>query len=194
MRSHLLREFGIADCAVETFVRPDPLGAIRIWLRAESQPLIGLDIDGARKLQKRMAGTGEFAQAKLMAGRIIEASLNPGEPRSRIDLTIPGALSLYAVRELVRSKDDTRDRRIIITTTGNALLADADHNLDSAGILLAFERWKAGSHSCGEFAARKNDWIAYNLSRLIQAWPDPKSVKLFEPRQVTMAEGEQQLQ
>lgn len=194
MRSHLLREFGIADCAVDTFVRPDPMGAIRIWLRAENQPLVGLDIDSATRLRKRMALTGEFAQAKLMAGRIIEASLSPAEPRSRIDLTIPGALSLYSVRELIRSKDDTSDRRIIITTTGTAILADANHNFDPTGILLAFERWQARSNSCGDLAARKNDWVAYNLSRLIEAWPDPKSGKSFESQRRDVSEAVLQLQ
>jgi len=194
MRSYLFREFGIADCAVETFVSPDPMGTTRIWLRAENQPLVGLDIESATRLRKRMALTGEFAQAKLMAGRIIEASLSPAEPRSRIDLTIPGTLSLYSVRELIRSKDDTSDRRIIITTTGTAILADADHNFDPTGILLSFERWQGGSSSCGELAARKNDWVAYNLSRLIQAWPDPKSGKPFELSKTETGKAALQLQ
>ena len=93
----------------------------------------------------------------------------------KIDLKVPGALTLDTVRQLLGSKDDSEHRQLRVTNDGIAFLSDdvGFDNIDD--VLFRFETWIARNGYCGPDAAADDEWVREVYNDLKTNWPEPKS-------------------
>lgn len=92
-----------------------------------------------------------------------------------IDLSVPGALTMDAVRRLIASKDDSQDRQLRVTTSGKVFISDEIGNINLSGILFRLETWIQGNGYCGVDAAKDDKWVEIVLEDLDRNWPNPSS-------------------
>jgi hypothetical protein len=92
-----------------------------------------------------------------------------------IDLTDPSSFTLAAVRALIASKDDSRNRQLRVTKRGIAYLSDEVGNRNIDDLAFRFETWNAGNGYCGAKAASDAKWVKEVFDDLKENWPNPKS-------------------
>ncbi len=66
MKSKFFKAFGIPDTECEIEPRLDEHDMPRLFFRSKGNPGFGLDLTGARKLQRLMTQAGEIDQAKVI--------------------------------------------------------------------------------------------------------------------------------
>jgi hypothetical protein len=96
-----------------------------------------------------------------------------------IDLNVPNALTLEAVRKLIASKDDSQHRQLRVTTSGKAFLSDDCGSVNLSGILFRLETWCAGNDYCGSNAAQDEKWVKTIFKIIDQNWPTPSSAYIY---------------
>lgn len=90
-----------------------------------------------------------------------------------IDLNKPGALTLEAVVELLRSKDDSQNRQVRVSNTGIVYLSDDVGNQNLNDVVCRFETFCALNQYTGNTVKSSQDhvnWIYEELKR----WPNMK--------------------
>ena len=78
--------------------------------------------------------------------------------------------TVEAVRSLLASKDDSRNRQLRVFEDGTVELSDVVGNRDLTGVKFRFETWGAGNGYCGPEAARKDSWVKEVHKDIKTAW------------------------
>ncbi len=87
-----------------------------------------------------------------------------------IDLTDPDDFTIENRRELLASKDYSRNRQLRVTTDGRAFLSDEVGNTNLNGIKFRFETWGAGNGYCGKKAAASDRYVLQIYEDLNNSW------------------------
>jgi hypothetical protein len=129
---------------------------------------------GASSIAKRSLCGIEMRPDRVYYVRHDDRSLK--EPIAmEIDLSVPGALTLDAVRRLIASKDDSKNRQLRVATSGKAFISDDIGNINLSEILFRLETWIQENGYCGVEAAQDDKWVETVFNDLAQNWPNPSS-------------------
>ena len=91
-----------------------------------------------------------------------------------IDLNIPDALTIEAVRALLSSASDDEHTQLRVSKAGIAYLSSGIvGGQDIEGLLFRLETWAAGSGYVGNVAASDEVWVRQIYNALKENWPNP---------------------
>lgn len=90
----------------------------------------------------------------------------------KLDLKDPNNFNISAVRALIQSKDDSRDRQLRVNRVGEAYISDIVGNQELDDVKFRFETWIAGNDYSGEKAAKDEDWVSRIFNALKKNWEE----------------------
>ncbi|WP_339451131.1 hypothetical protein [Pseudomonas sp. EA_5y_Pfl2_R50] len=92
----------------------------------------------------------------------------------QIDLNIPGALTLDAVRQMLAAASDDEHTQLRVTKGGIAYISSGvTGGQDIDGLLFRLETWAKGSGYVGNVAASDEVWVMQIFNALKDNWPNP---------------------
>lgn len=91
-----------------------------------------------------------------------------------IDLKDSKSFTLESVKELIASRDDTKNCQLRVSNSGIAYLSDDYGNQNLHDVRFRFETWVAGNGYCGLNAANDKNWVEEVYKDLKENWPNPK--------------------
>lgn len=92
----------------------------------------------------------------------------------QIDLN-DSLFSLEDVRQLIASKDDSKDRQLRVTADGIAYISDITGAEQREGLSFRLPTWDAGDDYTGKNASLNASWVSKIHEVLKNNWPNPSS-------------------
>ena len=92
-----------------------------------------------------------------------------------INLNNKDELTLENVKKLIASKDDSKNRQIRISKTGEVYISDEVGNVNIDNVLVRFETLMQGNGYLGIEASNDETYVERIFNDLKENWPNPKS-------------------